>query len=100
MFSGESVRVRPRQRIPQGWNRCTPPVNSLAEPFSAQPLRFDVDPAPLAARIAEIAADETWPDSLRTAARDAGTGLEVSDLTDDTIATALTARLRAGQRRP
>jgi hypothetical protein len=72
----------------------------FAEPYIAQPLRFDVDPAVLTARLAEIAADENWPTSLRAAARDAGTELEVPGLTDDAIATALTARLRAGHRQP
>jgi hypothetical protein len=82
------------RRSPTYWQKA------LAGPYVAQPLQFDVDAAALATRLAEIAADETWPESLRAEARSAGPGLEVSALTDDAIAAALTAHLRAGRRQP
>jgi len=63
-------------------------IRNLDQPYVARPLQFDVDATALAARLAEIAADETWPEALRAQAHIGGVGLEVSELTEDAIVAA------------
>ncbi|MEV4539815.1 hypothetical protein AB0J82_39185 [Asanoa sp. NPDC049518] len=60
------------------------------------PLRNDVNAAKVAARLAAIARDLDWPESLRAEAKAAADeGLDVDDLTDSAIITALNGRIVA-----
>ena len=96
----ETVRARRSRGIPQDRNIYAAPVRGRTEPYVAATLRNDVDPIKLAARLAAIAADPDWPDALRAEAHAAAeSGLDVDDLTDSTIITALNAGIvsRAGK---
>ncbi|MEV4539305.1 hypothetical protein AB0J82_36585 [Asanoa sp. NPDC049518] len=82
-------------RSPTYWRK------SSTDPSVGEPLRNDVDPARLITRLTSIAADPDWPDALRTEAHAASQqGLDVDDLSDNAIVTALNARIVARTTEP
>ncbi|REG00942.1 hypothetical protein DFJ67_7011 [Asanoa ferruginea] len=76
------------KRSPSYWQR------GRTAPYAVSALGSNVDQAALDARLAKIVADETWPEDLRAEAELAAEdGLEIQELTDDAIVTALNRRI-------